>query len=574
MANYWWTGASDGNLLNTANYLDPNTSEPPISLPATGDTVFDSTGAGNPTSGVSFADFNLNNTSPSGCTFFGAFALGDDLSADGCTFNGNTTIYDRCTVGQTTPCTFNGPLTVQSDTVLINCEYNCPSITIGGTTYTPAPPAQIGNAVAVAIAAALNAAIPSSPPPTAGSPNALLQQVAAAPNATITGQPAAESPNAMLQQMAAQVPAIIPASALPLTISGLPDAYAAFNTTYYPTAFIVNNRPCWVNIYFSCFIHSNASGNWFLSGGPFVENVGWETAVPRGVPYGLTFDPLNGITDVSAVASQAQSDVAQSFTASDRQNLANVCMATNTGHAPGTAGGLGVLDSSGLAPETPHTAGNLTSAPPSPSAISAQVASDLATAHGDGSWQTATGFATASDVNTAAGNVITHGDGNWRTASGFATSSDWTADRAARLDNLDAAITTRLGTSAYTPPAAADEVAAAILTRDVTSLAAVAAPHSLCMEILVTTAQAPVATGTAQSGVAADVTEIARIAQIKTQTLALIAQITANPKPSYKIDGQDVLWTEYLAQLQKTVQWCDRQAAAAAPLEVQSQAYT
>ena len=44
-----------------------------------------------------------------------------------------------------------------------------------------------------------------------------------------------------------------------------------------------------------------------------------------------------------------------------------------------------------------------------------------------------------------------------------------------------------------------------------------------------------------------------QIAVIKRQTLALIAAITADPKPTYQIDGQKVSWGEYLGQLQATV---------------------
>jgi len=65
-----------------------------------------------------------------------------------------------------------------------------------------------------------------------------------------------------------------------------------------------------------------------------------------------------------------------------------------------------------------------------------------------------------------------------------------------------------------------------------------------------------------------------QIAQIKTQTLALIADITAQPKPDYSIDGQNISWAAYLARLQETVDWCDRQLAAAAPTEVRTQAFT
>ncbi len=62
--------------------------------------------------------------------------------------------------------------------------------------------------------------------------------------------------------------------------------------------------------------------------------------------------------------------------------------------------------------------------------------------------------------------------------------------------------------------------------------------------------------------------------RIKAQTAALVAEITAQPKPSYKIDGQQVAWAEYLAQLQQTVEWCERQIASAAPVEVRSRGYT
>jgi len=52
-----------------------------------------------------------------------------------------------------------------------------------------------------------------------------------------------------------------------------------------------------------------------------------------------------------------------------------------------------------------------------------------------------------------------------------------------------------------------------------------------------------------------------QIATIKTQTLARIAEITAEPKPSYSIDGQKVAWADYLRQLLATVNWCDNKLA-------------
>lgn len=64
------------------------------------------------------------------------------------------------------------------------------------------------------------------------------------------------------------------------------------------------------------------------------------------------------------------------------------------------------------------------------------------------------------------------------------------------------------------------------------------------------------------------------IQTIKSQTLAILAEITANPKPSYSIDGQQVAWNEYLRQLQATVEWCDRRLAAAEPVELHATGYT
>ena len=65
-----------------------------------------------------------------------------------------------------------------------------------------------------------------------------------------------------------------------------------------------------------------------------------------------------------------------------------------------------------------------------------------------------------------------------------------------------------------------------------------------------------------------------QIAAIKTQTLALIAQITAEPKPTYTIDGQTIAWSEYLKQLTETVDWCNEKLAGEEPFEFQSRGYT
>jgi hypothetical protein len=66
--------------------------------------------------------------------------------------------------------------------------------------------------------------------------------------------------------------------------------------------------------------------------------------------------------------------------------------------------------------------------------------------------------------------------------------------------------------------------------------------------------------------------DVEQFATIKSQTLALIATITANPKPTYDVDGQSVAWTEYLRRLQETVAWCDGHLAAEAPYEFETQA--
>lgn len=57
------------------------------------------------------------------------------------------------------------------------------------------------------------------------------------------------------------------------------------------------------------------------------------------------------------------------------------------------------------------------------------------------------------------------------------------------------------------------------------------------------------------------------IATIRSQTVQLILDVTAQPKPTYQIDGQSVSWESYLARLQTTVDWCDAKLSAAEPFE-------
>ena len=65
-----------------------------------------------------------------------------------------------------------------------------------------------------------------------------------------------------------------------------------------------------------------------------------------------------------------------------------------------------------------------------------------------------------------------------------------------------------------------------------------------------------------------------QIATIKTQTLQRIAEITAQPKPTYNVDGQKIAWGDYLRQLQQTVDWCNEKLAGEEPFEFQSRGYT
>ncbi|MBX7164812.1 MAG: hypothetical protein K1X74_00565 [Pirellulales bacterium] len=65
-------------------------------------------------------------------------------------------------------------------------------------------------------------------------------------------------------------------------------------------------------------------------------------------------------------------------------------------------------------------------------------------------------------------------------------------------------------------------------------------------------------------------TDPEQLAAIRSQTLAVIAAITAMPKPSYKIDGQAVMWAAYLDQLRRTVEWCDEKLAGAEPFEIET----
>ncbi len=68
--------------------------------------------------------------------------------------------------------------------------------------------------------------------------------------------------------------------------------------------------------------------------------------------------------------------------------------------------------------------------------------------------------------------------------------------------------------------------------------------------------------------------EIEQFESIRTQTLAQLADLRANPKPSYALDGQQVSWTQYAESLQRTIAWCDEKLAGHQPFEFRSQGVT
>ena len=64
------------------------------------------------------------------------------------------------------------------------------------------------------------------------------------------------------------------------------------------------------------------------------------------------------------------------------------------------------------------------------------------------------------------------------------------------------------------------------------------------------------------------------IETIRSRTLQQLADLRANPKPTYSVDGQRVSWETYTQSLQDTVDWCDRKLADLDPFEIQSQGTT
>jgi len=68
--------------------------------------------------------------------------------------------------------------------------------------------------------------------------------------------------------------------------------------------------------------------------------------------------------------------------------------------------------------------------------------------------------------------------------------------------------------------------------------------------------------------------DIEQIQAIRSQSLAQLDDLRANPKPTYWLDGQRVHWQQYAESLQTTVDWCDQKLIDYQPFEVRSRGVT
>lgn len=69
-------------------------------------------------------------------------------------------------------------------------------------------------------------------------------------------------------------------------------------------------------------------------------------------------------------------------------------------------------------------------------------------------------------------------------------------------------------------------------------------------------------------------TDREQIELIRTRTLQQIADLREEQKPTVNDNGQFTAWTEYVAALQATVDWCDRKLIELEPFEIVSRAFT
>lgn len=69
-------------------------------------------------------------------------------------------------------------------------------------------------------------------------------------------------------------------------------------------------------------------------------------------------------------------------------------------------------------------------------------------------------------------------------------------------------------------------------------------------------------------------TDVEQVETIRTLTLAKLAEIHADPSPTYQFGSLEVTWNEFVTVLEKTVDWCDTKLAGYQPFEFRSQGST
>ena len=67
--------------------------------------------------------------------------------------------------------------------------------------------------------------------------------------------------------------------------------------------------------------------------------------------------------------------------------------------------------------------------------------------------------------------------------------------------------------------------------------------------------------------------DLDQIAAIKSNTLAQIADVSTERKPTYTENGQSFSWTEYIEHLQRRVAWCNQMLAVEQPFEVETRGF-
>ncbi len=68
-------------------------------------------------------------------------------------------------------------------------------------------------------------------------------------------------------------------------------------------------------------------------------------------------------------------------------------------------------------------------------------------------------------------------------------------------------------------------------------------------------------------------TDLEQIQAIKSNTLAQMADVSTERKPTYTESGQSFSWTEYLEHLQRRVDWCNQALAAERPFEIETRGF-